>query len=103
MGMLDVDLQSLRNQARRLDELSAMLKKTSDSYGNNLQSLSNVWKSDSSPEFMNKGNRVRTDMIKTSSQLYELADEMRRTIKKISDTEKAVEAIAKKRTFGVKR
>lgn len=86
------------SQARQLDSAAAKLKQTAQ---NDMTEILNKvyvsWKSDSSPQYIKKGEKVRNDIVTTSRNLSSIAQAIRTIAERVKEAELEAWRIANER------
>ncbi len=98
MDRITIDFENANRQARELEELAAQLKSLMDNdFSDTMQALAADWQSDSSDRYFNKGSRLQRQINNTASDLITIANNIRRTSRRIYEAEKRAEEIARQR------
>lgn len=85
---IEMDYEQAIAQARKLEEAAVSLSTLSKSkFDNTLQNIRAGWRGDSADYYLYCGNKLQTDMNKTSLDLQTLASDIRRIAKNIYDAE----------------
>lgn len=86
------------SQARQLDSAAAKLKQAAQ---NDMTEILNKvyvsWKSDSSPQYIKKGEKVRNDIATTSRNLSSIAQAIRTIAERVKEAELEAWRIANER------
>lgn len=86
------------SQARQLDSAAAKLKQAAQ---NDMTEILNKvyvsWKSDSSPQYIKKGEKVRNDIVTTSRNLSSIAQAIRTIAERVKEAELEAWRIANER------
>lgn len=85
---INVNFEQLQEQARRLEEIAAEIKRLADQQmAQTLQEMAVCWKGETASAYFNKADRVKQDIIDTAKLLNEAADGIRAQAKRIYDAE----------------
>lgn len=85
-------------QAKQLDRIAERLTNTANNDMENvLNDVSKAWKSDSSPQYIKKGQKVEQDMRTTAGNLKNIASAIRTIAKRILEAELEAWRIANER------
>lgn len=86
-------------QAKQLEGIAKQLKKAADNTMEDiLNDVHTAWKSDSAPQYIKKGQKVKCDMRTTAGNLTTIAQTIRTIAQRIRDAELAAWRIANERT-----
>ncbi|MCC8168718.1 MAG: WXG100 family type VII secretion target [Clostridiales bacterium] len=95
---------NFNNALKKADELDSAAKSLSTlATGNmeeSLQKLSQGWQSDSSSEFIRKGNSLKSQIAQTAQQLSDIADSIRTCAKRTRNAEREALELANQRSYG---
>lgn len=87
------------SQAKELEEISKKMKNTAN---NTMEDILNdvhaAWKSDSTPMYIKKGQKVENDIRITSTNLNQIAQAIRTIARRVRDAELEAWRIANERT-----
>lgn len=85
-------------QAERLDTIARRLKQAADGDMEGiLNDVYRVWKSDSAPQYIQKGQKVKTDIVTASKKLNQIASAIRTIARQVRDAELEARRIANER------
>ena len=88
------------NQAKALDNIAARLRDAANrDFQDAMSAIGAAWKSDSAPDYLKKGQKVREDMCKTAKNLGDIAEAIRKIAQRIYNAEMEAWRIAHERTF----
>lgn len=97
---IEFDFNLARAQADRLEEIACELAGlSSNKFSGTLQNVSVNWKGENATQYINKGSKLQSQMTATAEELKSIADDLRRTSKRIYNAEMAALAIAEARTY----
>ena len=86
------------NQASRLEEIASQMKHASDQDMERiLGDVSKAWKSDSSPQYIKKGQKVQSDIRVTERNLRQIASAIRSIANTVRNAELEAWRIANER------
>lgn len=92
---IEMDFALAKKQAERLEELAGQLSNLSaGKFNGTLNNIATNWKGENATAYLGKGDKLQTKMSKTSSELYQIATDIRTIAKRIYDAEMAALAIA---------
>ncbi|MBQ0028685.1 MAG: hypothetical protein KBS96_08810 [Lachnospiraceae bacterium] len=95
---IEMDFNLAKNQAARLEELADRLRGLSDNrFGGTLNNISSNWKGENASAYLSKGSKLQNKMDRSSSELYQIASDIRLMAKRIYDAEMANLLIAETR------
>lgn len=98
MDTIAINFENANKQARELEELAAQLKSLMDNeFTDAMQELSADWQSESSAQYFNKGSRLQRKINSTATDLIIIANNIKRTSRRIYEAEKRAEEIARQR------
>ena len=85
-------------QANKLDGVAQQLRKASDeSMENILTTVNSAWRSDSSPQYIKKGQKVKGDIRTTAGNLTNIASTIRTIAERVLQAELEAWRIANER------
>ena len=85
---IEMNYEQAIEQAKKLEEAATSLSNLSRSkFNNTLQNIRASWSGESADYYLTCGNKLQTNMNKTSSELSSLASDLRRIAKNIYDAE----------------
>lgn len=83
------------NQAAQLEDLANQLKRiATQDVDSALSQVSGSWKGDSAHIFLDKGNKAKSDLVRSANQLQNTANAIRRAARTIRDAEIRAKQIA---------
>ena len=92
------DYDKAISQANQLDKIASRLESAADKdLEEVLDSVHKAWKSDNAGAYINKGEKVQTDMNKTVRNLRGIANTIRTIAKRVRDAELEAWRIAHER------
>lgn len=95
---IEMDFNMARRQADRLEELADKLRGLSENrFGGTLNNISGNWKGENATAYLSKGSKLQGKMNRSSSELYQIASDIRLIAKRIYDAEMANLLIAETR------
>ncbi|WP_349943930.1 WXG100 family type VII secretion target [Lacrimispora sp. BS-2] len=95
---IEFDFRLAKQKANELDEIAENLQNLSNNkFNNTMQNLSAGWKGESASLYLNKGQILQEDIIKTSKNLREVASTIRAVAKRIYEAEMEALRIAEER------
>jgi len=95
---IEFDFRLAKQKANELDEIAENLQNLSNhKFNNTMQNLSAGWKGESASLYLNKGQILQKDIIKTSKNLREVASTIRAVAKRIYEAEMEALRIAEER------
>lgn len=90
--------QQAINQAKTLEELAAQITNASErDMADILNDVNSAWKSDSSPQYLKKGQKVKEDLLTTAGNVEKIAAAIRRIAERIREAELDAWRIANER------
>ena len=85
-------------QASTLESIAKNLNKRANSdLSGIMRDVSNAWKSDSSPAYIRKGEKVKSDILTSAKNLQAIASSIRTVAKNVRDAELEALRIAEER------
>lgn len=95
---IKIDFIKARKQAEDLERIADQLRRVADrDIDDAMSGVSSGWKGDSADLFLKKGNKLRSDVMKTANQLDTAARTLRQTAQSIYNAEMRALEIAKQR------
>nr|WP_288827934.1 WXG100 family type VII secretion target [uncultured Clostridium sp.] len=95
---IEFDFRLAKQKANELDEIAENLQNLSNNkFNNTMQNLSASWKGESASLYLNKGQTLQKDMIKTSKNLRQVASTIRAVARRIYEAEMEALRIAEER------
>jgi len=95
---IEFDFRLVKQKANELDEIAENLQNLSNNkFNNTMQNLSASWKGESASLYLNKGQTLQKDMIKTSKNLRQVASTIRAVARRIYEAEMEALRIAEER------
>ena len=100
MGLIEIDFVKARKQADRLYDLADELETLKDNdYAPTMEKIRSSWTGESANLYINKGAQLEGEIEDTINMIKRVADNIRDTVKKIEDAQRAAqEVIAEKNT-----
>ncbi len=96
---IELDYHTALKQADKLDEIANGLKHSSQTIEETMTSLNSGWQGESASAYLIKGRTLKDKVSKTSQDLNNAADKIRKIAKKIHDAELAALEIATRRSY----
>ena len=98
-SMIEFDYQAALQQADKLDEIANGLKQSSNTISETMTALNSGWQGESASAYIIKGQSLKEKVFKTSKDLNDAADKIRKIAKNIHDAETAALEIATRRSY----
>lgn len=100
LGQIQMDYRRALRKADELDDIAEDLKRLSErNLQSSLQNISVSWKSENASRYLEKGNKLGSNIIQTSRQIRQIASAVRNAARRTYEAEMRAYRIAMARKY----
>lgn len=97
---IEFDFRQAKEQAKQLDAIADSLGSLAkDKLSGSMQTLSQNWKGENASAYLSKGSTLQSNISSSSSELHQIASDIRTIAQNIYNAEMAALEIAEQRTY----